>query len=152
MRGPPQLLLLLALALCVLAPGCAWANRDNRPLWNAYEEHVVPEGDVAFYATLPLTIPGGIVAILLDTFVVHPAMVADDAGHDAGHLWDDMRWREAYYTELASLPLRAVATPLAFVMSFLTRSLFDLPDHRCPWVEAGAPADEGSTEGSSDGG
>jgi len=123
-----SLLPLLALGLCL--GGCAWANRDNRPVWNAFEQHLVPDSDGAFYATLPLTVPGGLIAILLDTFIVHPATVADDAWHDAGDTWDDMDWRESYYTEMVRLPLRVVFTPIAYVGSFLGRSLFDIEPRR----------------------
>ncbi len=119
----------LLLALLVATTGCAWTNRDNRPVWNAMEEHLVPEGDVAFVAALPLTIPGGIVAFVLDTFIVHPAMVVDDAAADAGDLWEDIEWAEHYYTELASVPFRAAFTPLVFVVTFLGRSAFDIPPH-----------------------
>ena len=125
-------LALFAVALLVLpATGCAWANRDNRPVWNAFEEHVVPEGDAAFYAALPLTVPGGLVAIVLDTFVVHPAQVVDDAAGDAAELWEQLgpKFEEHYYTQMAVLPFRAVLTPLAFVGSFLGRSLFDIDPH-----------------------
>ena len=69
----------LLFALVALACGCAWTNRDNRPVWNAFEEHLVPEGDVAFYASLPLTVPAGFGAIVTDTLVVHPVQVMDDA-------------------------------------------------------------------------
>ena len=37
--------------------GCAWSNPDNRPVWNAFEEGLVPEDDGLFYATLPVTVP-----------------------------------------------------------------------------------------------
>lgn len=119
---------LLALgALALLLGGCAWSNRANRPVWNAFEEHLVPEGDGAFYASLPLTVPGGLLAVLADTFVVHPARVADDAWGDAGDLWEDVPWAAEYYSQLAILPFRAVGTPLLFLVSFLGRSCFDLP-------------------------
>lgn len=118
------------LALGMLLGGCAWANRDNRTVWNAFEEHVVPEDDVVFFATLPLTVPGGVLAILLDTLIVHPASVADDAWQDAAEVWDDMEWREGYYTQMAGLPIRAIFSPIVFLGSFLGRSLFDIDPHR----------------------
>jgi hypothetical protein len=117
--------LLPLLALGFVLGGCAWANRDNRPVWNAFEEHLVPEGDTAFLVSLPLTVPGGVLAILIDTFIAHPIQVGDDAWNDAGDVWDDMDWREQYYTEMAQLPFRAILTPIVFVGSFLSRSLFD---------------------------
>lgn len=133
----------LALVATLLAStGCAWANRDNRPVWNAFEEHLVPEGDTAFNASLPLTIVGGLVAILVDTFIVHPAQVIDDAAGDAGELWDDFepQVEEHYYTQMASLPFRAVFTPVRFVLSFLQRSMFDIPaygESSAGWTKPG---------------
>ena len=40
------------LLLSLSAGGCAWANRDNRPVWNAFEQHLVPEDDTLFYVAL----------------------------------------------------------------------------------------------------
>jgi len=119
----------LLVVLALLLGGCAWSNRANRPVWNAFEAHLVPDSSGAFYATLPLTVPAGLLSILLDTFIVHPAQVADDAWDDAAELWDDIPWAEHYYTQLATLPFRAAATPLVFVGMFLGRSAFDLPSH-----------------------
>ena len=119
-----------ALLLSLGLSACAWSNRANRPVWNAFEEHLVPEDDAAFVATLPLTVPGGVLAILTDTFVVHPAQVVDDAADDARELWEHMNWSERYYTELASLPVRTVGTPVVFVGSFLGRSCFDIDRRR----------------------
>ena len=121
--------LIRTIVLGVLAGGCAWVDRDNRPVWNAFEEHLVPNDDAAFVATLPLTVPGGIVAILLDTFVAHPVQVTDDAWRDAAELWTDQDWQDRYYTELAALPLRAAGTPVVFVGAWLGRSLFAFAPH-----------------------
>ncbi len=128
-RRPARLALLLVLSVACLPGGCAWSNRANRPLWNAFETHLVPESDGAFYATLPLTVPAGLLAIVLDTFVVHPAQVADDAWGDASDLWRDVPWPEKYYTQLALLPFRAIGTPIVFVFAFLGRSCFDISPH-----------------------
>lgn len=115
--------------LGLLLGGCAWSNRANRPVWNAFEAQLVPQDTTAFYAALPLTLPGGLLCILADTFVVHPAQVADDAWDDAGDLWNGIRWDKHYYTELAVLPVRAIGTPVVFVVMFLARSMFDIPPH-----------------------
>ena len=55
---------LLGLALCLASslPGCAWANRENRRVWNAFEEHVVPEDGAWFVVSLPISVPLGFVA------------------------------------------------------------------------------------------
>lgn len=115
--------------LALLSSGCAWSNPDNRPVWNAFEANVVPSDDTAFYATLPLTVPVGLGAILLDTLVVHPVRVLDDAVGDAADEWKDLDWQQQYYSELGLLPLRVAGTPLVFLGSFVGRCLFDVPPH-----------------------
>ena len=111
---------------CALLAGCAFTRRENRPVWNAFEQNLVPEDKGWFIAALPLTVPGGIVAILADTFVAHPIQVADDAWDDAGWLWRDGRpdFEHRYYSEMAFLPVRTAITPIAFLGSFFGRSMF----------------------------
>jgi hypothetical protein len=138
----PRRALLLLACVAAVAGGCAWSNRANRPVWNAFEKHLVPETDGAFYASLPLTVPAGLVSILADTFVVHPVQVMDDAWGDAGEIWDDIEWEHEYYTELALLPFRVVGTPIVFVVTFLGRSMFDVPPHG---VDESAPDEVAGT-------
>jgi hypothetical protein len=128
--------LILSGALLSLS-SCAWSNPDNRPVWNAFEQNVVPDGDGWFVATLPVTVPIGLGAILTDTLVAHPIQVVDDAWNDAGLVWRDesFDFEESYYTEMAWLPFRAVWTPVAFTGSWLGRSLFDLPAHQPPLTD-----------------
>lgn len=125
----------LVLVSCLLA-GCAWTARENRPVWNAFEATCVPESDGAFYAALPLTVPVGLCAIVVDTLVAHPIQVADDAFDDAADLWRDIDYEHAYYTQSGLLPVRAVATPLWFTLSFLGRSCFDVPSDAAVEVRA----------------
>lgn len=127
----------------LLASGCAWSNPANRPVWNSFEANVVPSGDAAFYATLPLTVPIGFGAILLDTLIVHPIRVIDDAAGDAADGWKGLQWRAHYFTELGLLPARVVGTPFVFLGSFLGRCLFDIPPHgrTIPEKTDEAPAD-----------
>jgi hypothetical protein len=113
--------------LLLAAAGCAWSNPANRPVWNAYEHHLVPDGGAAFWATLPLTAPAGMAAIVADTLLVHPVRVLDDAAGDAADRWRRAKWRDHYYTELAFAPFRAALTPVVFAGSFLGRAMFDVP-------------------------
>lgn len=119
---------ILLVSLATLS-SCAWANPDNRPVWNGFERHVVPDDDGWFYATLPVTVPLGVGAVLVDTLVAHPLQVVDDAFDDAGELWKESSFDfdDHYYTEVLLVPLRAVGTPLVFAGSFLGRSMFDVP-------------------------
>ena len=87
-----------ALALLLGLTSCAFANPANRPVWNAFEDNLVPESDGAFWATLPLTVPVGVVAILVDTFIAHPLQVVDDAWDDTVSLWTELPFDEEYYT------------------------------------------------------
>ncbi|MGC6487844.1 MAG: hypothetical protein ACON4Z_09390 [Planctomycetota bacterium] len=114
-----------------LLGACAWSNPDNRPVWTAFEQRVVPEPGPWFYVGLPVTAPLGVGAILADTLVAHPLQVLDDAARDAAELWDPARldFEQAYYTQLAGLPVRAAFTPVAFGGSWLGRCVFDLPPH-----------------------
>jgi len=117
-----------AVSVLALLSSCAWSNKDNRPVWNTFEETLVPESDGLFIATLPATVPLGLGAIVVDTVIAHPLQVVDDAFDDAADVWDsdDLEFEEHYYTEMAFLPLRTVATPLVFGGSFLGRSIFDI--------------------------
>lgn len=123
-----------SLAVLLLLPlvGCAWARRENRPVWTSFEDHLVPADGTAFYVALPLTVPAGLVAIVVDTLVAHPLQVVDDALDDTGDLWRGIDLEQAYYTQAGLLPVRAVATPLWFVGSFLGRSMFDVGGDEAP--------------------
>lgn len=122
------------LAILLLLPlvGCAWARRENRPVWTTFEDNLVPADDTAFYVSLPLTVPAGLVAIVADTLVAHPLQVVDDAVDDTGDLWRGIDLENAYYTQAGLLPVRAVATPLWFLGSFLGRSMFDVGGEGAP--------------------
>lgn len=122
--------------LAASLPACAWARRENRPVWNAFEEHLVPQSQGAFLATLPLTVPVGLLAIAADTLVAHPLQVVDDAAEDAADLWRHVDLDADYYTEAGFAPLRAVATPVWFFCSFVGRSLFDVPSTESKRLDA----------------
>ena len=92
----------------------------------------MPDDETLFVAALPLTVPLGLASIVVDAVVAHPVQVVDDSVRDAGSLWDtdDMDFDQAFYTEMAYLPIRTVLTPLAFTGAWAGRILFDLPPHR----------------------
>lgn len=117
-------------AVALLGTGCAFSNPDKRPLFEAFDESVVPEDDAAFYATLPLTVPVGLAAVLLDAFVVWPVMTIDDAAYDAADNWDDIDWERDYVTEVTFAPVRAAYSGVEFGTKFLVRSIFDVSDHK----------------------
>lgn len=123
----PRLFLACALALPFVA-GCAVFNRNNTPTLNFVHDHMVPKEAPGKYLVMPLAIPAGLVAVLVDMVIVHPVTVADDAFYDTGDaLWSDMDWKGRYVTESATLVPRTVFTPIVFVFDFLGRSCFDIP-------------------------
>jgi len=119
---------LLAAILTVLS-GCAVFNRDNTPMLNQVEDHLWPESKTGRIAVAPIVFPVGFVAASIDAFIVHPALVVDDAVEDTGDvLWEDFNWDTQYFSECALLPWRAVFTPVVFTSDYLARAFFDIPD------------------------
>lgn len=117
----------LSVALLLCCTGCAVFSRDNTPTLNWVEKRLVPEGRARRLATLPATVPLGLVAVAADAAVVHPAFELDDAiaaTHAA--LWhrDTFDWDTQYMTESALLLPRLAATPGVFGWAFLTRAYF----------------------------
>lgn len=137
MRSSQTISLVGALSLTLLS-SCAWSNTDNRPVWNAFESNLVPADTGLFAATLPVTVPLGLAAIVVDTVIAHPFRVVDDAYNDAARLWDPdyLKFDEAYYTEVGFLPIRTLMTPTVFAVSLLGRSLFDIRAPVVPMSEA----------------
>lgn len=121
-------LLLLACLLVAALQGCAFMNRDNTPALNMVEEQLWPEATGWRIAVFPVVFPVGLVAVIVDAMVIHPATVIDDAAGDTGDvLWDNWEWDDHYVTECTILPWRAVVTPFVFIGDFLGRSFFDIP-------------------------
>lgn len=115
--------------LGLLLQGCAFLNRDNTPLLNGVEKHLVPEKTWQKAVAFPLIFPVGICAITLDAFIVHPISVADEAYDDTmDTLWKRLNWKDEYMTECFLLPWRTISTPIVFTGDFLGRAMFDIPD------------------------
>jgi len=127
--------------------GCAIANPDNRLLLNAMDANLTPSSTAGKWALAPLALPAGLAAGVLDAAVVRPVTQLDDAwGDTVDVLWDigdETTFRQAVLT-----PLAAIATPLVFAGSWVTRSIFDVgdrepaededPDDELPHVGEGA--------------
>jgi hypothetical protein len=118
----PAVLVLLA---CL--PGCAWQNPENRRLWNAFETHWVPTEEPAATLALPLTLPGGLLAILLDVAIVHPFNVVDDAFKEATKDWDQIDWEGEYWYQSGMTPIRCAHSGFVFALGVVLRVIFDVP-------------------------
>jgi len=117
----------MPVALLLASSGCAILNRDNTPTLNFLEKELVPQSKPARMATMPLVFPVGVLAVVADAFIVHPATVVDDAAEDVyDAFWDHWRWNDRYMSECAALPWKAVLTPPFFLGDFLGRAMFDV--------------------------
>jgi hypothetical protein len=103
---------------------CAAFNKKNTPLIVKVEENLIPQKQPARILTAPLYLPLGIVAGLIDIFIIHPISQIPESYKDAKtSLWDQTY--NGYFTEMGSFPLRLGLTPVVFSISWLTRSAFD---------------------------
>jgi hypothetical protein len=114
-------------ALLVLAlAGCAQVKEENRRTLNALDAAATPQSEAGRWALSPVALPVGIVALVTDMLVVHPACSLDDAWGDTVQLlWtprDESRFRRAVL-----LPLVTLATPLVFAGDWVGRALLPLP-------------------------
>lgn len=115
------------LAILLLLPACAMAERDNRRTLNAMDASLAPAAAGARWAAAPLALPAGLVGLAADALVVHPACSLDDAwGDTVEWLWtpdpDESRFRRAVL-----LPLVTLATPPVFLGDWLGRALLAIP-------------------------
>ena len=104
---------------------CAGFNKRNTPLIVAVEENLVPEKQPQKILLAPIYIPIGIAGGILDIFIIHPAIQTVSAYVDTKDFLWDIRFN-GYITEMGSLPIRAVASPVVFTIDWLIRSAFDV--------------------------
>jgi len=94
-------------------------------LANACEEHLFPEATWAKALVLPVSGPAWLSAATLDTVLVHPLMVVEDASFDTAEaLWAPSD--AGYVAETLLFPFRLALTPPCWAAAFVTRSVFDL--------------------------
>ncbi|MEI7012189.1 hypothetical protein [Leptospira licerasiae] len=118
----PKFLFLLFL-FCLL--NCAVFNRGNTPIVVKVEEHLVPEETGKKILAAPLFIPLGLVAGVLDLFIVHPIIRIPDAFDDTvSLLWTSKG--NGYVTNMGFLPISIVLTPIVFTLDLFVRSSFDI--------------------------
>jgi hypothetical protein len=116
------------LLLFFMLTGCAMFNRNNTRALNFVEAHLVPSDPLSKKLSYPVTIPVSLAAVIFDMVLLHPISVIPDAARDSRDLWQDLPWREQYFTTSASVLPRAAFTPIFFTGDFLGRSLFDVSE------------------------
>lgn len=85
-----------------------------------------PESTTTRALLLPIAVPVGCVAGIVDTVAVNPVCAVDDAWADTV----DCLWRsrdESALRRVLFVPLAALATPIVFGGDWLGRSVFPIP-------------------------
>ncbi len=111
------------LFLC-LAPGCAVFDRRNTILVNAVEENMVPENQPSRALMAPIYIPVGLMAGVLDAFIVHPIRMLPRAAEDTSDALWEFSDETGYVTHAGSVVYRAGFSPIFFSLVWLARSAF----------------------------
>ncbi len=111
--------------LTCLQMNCAIFQKKNLLLVNAVEENLIPEDKNKKILALPLIVPVGMMAGLLDVFIVHPISVLPRVGRDTiSSLWTPKE-KLGYVTRMGTIPFSTIATPPVFSFFWLHYWLFD---------------------------
>ncbi|WP_039948270.1 hypothetical protein [Leptospira fainei] len=117
---------LILSCIIIFGSSCAVFNRNNTPLIVGVEKHLVPEKPVPKIIAAPFYISVGLLAGLLDLFIVHPIMRIPNAYRDTVSILWTPRPENRYVTRMAFLPFSILLTPVVFSGDLLFRSAFDV--------------------------
>ncbi len=124
----PRIVRLTRLALVLLLifqfSGCAVFDRRNTILVNAVEEHMVPETQPSRLLLAPIYIPVGLMAGVLDAFIIHPIRMIPRAAQDTDEALWEFSDETGYVTHTGSIIYRAGFSPIFFTVAWLGRSAF----------------------------
>lgn len=103
---------------------CVAFNRKATPLINTVDKYLVPESTPGKILLSPIYIPTGIAGGIIDIFVLHPVLQIVPAAMDTYHLlWEPKFY--GYFTEMGSVPVRLVVSPVFFGGIWIYLSVFD---------------------------
>lgn len=120
---------LILIFLTQLSFNCAIFQKKNLLLVNAVEENLIPEDKNKKILTLPLIVPVGMIAGLLDVFIVHPISVLPRVSRETiSSLWTS-REKLGYVTRMGTIPFSTIASPPVFSFFWLHYWLFDGRDN-----------------------
>ncbi|MCB9896959.1 MAG: hypothetical protein H6825_03030 [Planctomycetes bacterium] len=135
-RGPSAALLV---ALLLLA-GCAVARPEHRHLLTALDEYATPASSTARWLLVPVALPAGVGAYVIDSFVVNPVRAADDAWFDTV----DLLWtshEESTFRRILWVPFAVVLTPVVLVGDWVGRWMAPIPSRDAAERERAADAE-----------
>lgn len=118
---------LFSFAIISQLASCAIFDRRNTILVNAVEEHMVPETQPAKLLLSPIYLPVGLMAGVLDAFIVHPIRMIPRAVDDTGDALWEFSDETGYVTHAGSIVYRAGFSPVFFSFAWLARSAFAGP-------------------------
>ena len=115
--------------LVALTAGCAVDLREHRNVLNWLDGELTPASTTARVALVPVALPVGVAGYLVDSFLVNPVRVADDAWFDTV----DLLWTsrgESTFRRMLLVPFAAIATPFVLVGDWLGRFLLPIPSRK----------------------
>ncbi len=120
----------------LMLSGCALRHESNRPLTHRLSERVIPGSVGGRIAAAPVLLPLGAATLAIDAAVIHPSQELGNARRQTeGVCWGSFGRPGRYVTDCASLPVRAVLTPVYFVVNWGARIVGDLPPVAPPPAE-----------------
>lgn len=114
---------IMALLTTVLLHGCAIFNDDNRRTLNKLDEVIAPQSAPAQVALAPVAIPVASGALVVDAFVVNPAVALKPAASDTYELYWKPRDVEPLTKAMLFVPI-VVLTPPTYVVSWFVHAFF----------------------------
>lgn len=108
--------------LLLVMAGCTTLRTENRRTLDLCDAQLAPDAATARWLLLPITLPVGLAAGVVDTVLVNPVCALDDAWHDT----HDLLWvsrEESTLRRVLFTPLAAAATPFVFGSDWLFRVL-----------------------------
>jgi hypothetical protein len=118
--------------------GCAFMNREKRPLLNALDRTIQPQNPWAMVTLAPVMVPVGFVAGVLDTLIIYPATrISDSAGTINQRYFrkpEEPMWKKS----ALFVPRHIVAVP-DFIGLWSIRSFVDLHPYGRPPASPSLP-------------
>ncbi len=117
-------LLVAAMALVALLPGCAVVKKENRYVSRVVEATLWPDGVTARIAAAPLVAPLWVTGLVVDAVVINPVMSLPRALGTAFTAYGLIP--PVPFVDILVFPVRVVMFPVAFVGAEIVYSVFPM--------------------------
>lgn len=136
----PLRIIAIAVSLSFVLTGCAFMNREKRPLLNAMDRSFQPKDPLAMVMLTPIMVPVGFTAGAIDTVLLYPATrvpgCAADIHQRYFHKPEEPLWKKS----ALFIPRHLVAIP-DFIGLWTIRSFIDLHPYGPITAERALPSE-----------